>query len=97
MDIQEELKNLPYYLNQRFEVLCPECGKTYITKQIDYELQLDIVPNSSGNRFRLYYRANNYGLYDKDKYIGENFGLGFKTLEEAIADLKNVLTAKSLI
>lgn len=43
----------------------------------------------SEHRYKLYYYCKD--LYDRDKYIGNPYGIGYKTLAEAAEELKRYL------
>lgn len=90
--IEDELNELPNSINRIIERKCPCCEKVFIKEAVRYELRLDILPDCEKKRYRLYYKSNNYYSINFDaKYIGEHTGMGFKTIAEAIADLKTHL------
>ncbi len=91
MLIEDKLNELPYFFQQKIQQKCECCGKTNITRFIQYELQIKILPNENGHRYLIYYKSNDSNMFFDSKYIGEHLGIGFKTLEKAMEDLKKYL------
>lgn len=89
MKVEEKLNKLPFFINKRITQKCECCGKSEITKILNYELRIKILPHCDGHRYLIYYKSNNYGISFDSKYIGEHSGSGFKTIEEAIENFKN--------
>ena len=100
---EDYLNELPYRITRTIERKCPYCGKNFHKLSIQYELTFEMFPfehspNMVKLRYKLFYKANNTGLYfpERDMIIGENAGLGHKTIKEAVEALKEYLKTEEI-
>lgn len=97
-------ENKPESIFEQFKVLIQKqvdykcsCGNT-LHKQANYTIRCDIDNHNylslggkeiPEHRYKLYYRCDE--LDGSDKYIGNPYGIGYRTLQEAANELKEIL------
>jgi len=87
--VEEMFEDLPIRITKKYNSFCPHCRKPSITVT-DYHLAVEVLQIDNRKRYQVYYKALEAGY--NPKYIGEFCGIGFKTLAEAIENLKKVLS-----
>ena len=93
---EDYLNELPYRITRTIERKCPHCGKNFHKLSIQYELTFEMFPfehspNMVKLRYELFYKAKGLYFPERDMIIGENAGLGHKTIKEAVEALKEYL------
>lgn len=81
------LNKLPYNLKKIKNVKCPCCGKN-TNLFAHYQLQLEIMPNENGLRYKVYYKLANWCTRGGfDEHIGVFGGMGHSNIKTAIKEL----------
>jgi hypothetical protein len=89
--IEEKLNELPCEFYEIFEEKCPfHCGEIY-KKRVKYELTIEVRQHDEYKRFRIFYKTSDLPIGDCRRFLGKSSGIGFKTLDEALEDLKGYL------
>lgn len=88
---EEKLNELPCEFYKIFEEQCPfHCGEVY-KKRVKYELRIEVRQHDENKRFHIFYKTSEFSIGDSRRFIGDPCGMGFKTLDEALEDLKGYL------
>ena len=99
-DVENLLDELPYRITKKLQGRCTTCGNEFESRTA-YELQIDIFLHETSRnvikkRYRIYYRSPDYYMFGKDKIIECNTGLGYKTIKEAVENLKTYLKSEDI-